>query len=242
VLEAALWGLFTAGSLLVGAGIVLAFRPGHRLVGLAMAFGAGALISAVAYDLVLDAFDDQRVWPALGLALGALAFYLGDTVIDRVGGHGRKSMMGEHQASGNAYAIVLGTVLDGLPESFVLGTSLVSGGAVSLAFIAAVFLSNLPEAISGTSGLRAAGWPSGRILGMWSAVVAGSVVAAAAGYAALDAMPGLDGAIVLAFAAGSLLVMLADTMMPEAFQLGGRAAGLLTTLGFALAFALTQLE
>jgi ZIP family zinc transporter len=242
VLEAAFWGLLTAGSLLVGALLVVIVRPSTRFVGLALAFGAGALISAVAYDLVLDAFAERHVWPALGLALGALTFYAGDRLIDRLGGHGRKSMTGTHQSAGTAYAIVLGTVLDGLPESFVLGSSLVTGDSVSLAFIAAVFLSNLPEAISGTSGLRAAGWPTGRVLGMWSAVVAGSVAAAIAGYAVLDAMPGLDGSIVVAFAAGSLLVMLADTMMPEAFQLGGREAGLLTTLGFALAFALTQIE
>jgi zinc transporter, ZIP family len=242
VLEAALWGLLSAGSLLVGAVLVLVARPSSRVVGLALAFGAGALISAVAYDLVLDAFDEGRVWPALGLALGALTFYAGDTAIDRMGGHGRKSMAGEHQSAGTAYAIVLGTVLDGIPESFVLGASLVAGGAVSLAFIAAVFLSNLPEAISGTSGLRAAGWSSRRLLAMWSAVVAFSVLASVAGYAVLDAMPGLDGSVALAFAAGSLLVMLADTMMPEAFELGGRAAGLVTALGFALAFALTQIE
>jgi zinc transporter, ZIP family len=242
VLEAAFWGLVTAGSLLLGAALVLVARPGRRIVGLALAFGAGALISAVAYDLVLDAFDEQQVWPAVGLALGALTFYAGDTAIDRMGGGGRKRMMGTHQSSGSAYAIVLGTVLDGIPESFVLGASLVTGGSISLAFVAAVCLSNIPEAISGTSGLRAAGWSSRRLLAMWSVVVACSVLAAAAGYATLDAMPGVDGSVVLAFAAGSLLVMLADTMMPEAFELGGREAGLVTTLGFALAFALNQMQ
>ncbi|MGL6279446.1 MAG: ZIP family zinc transporter, partial [Gaiella sp.] len=123
--EALLWGLVTSGSLLVGAALALAVRPGHRLIGLALAFGSGALISAVAYDLVLDAFDTEGVVsPALGLAIGALTFFAGDWAIDAMGGHGRKSASGEPQAAGQPLAIVLGAVLDGVPESVVLGATL----------------------------------------------------------------------------------------------------------------------
>jgi ZIP family zinc transporter len=110
---------------------------------------------------------------------------------------------------------------------------------VATAVVVGVFASNVPEALSGTSGLLAAGWTRGRVFAMWSAVVAVSVLAAAVGWYALDAMPGATGAFVLAFAGGSLLVMLADTLMPEAFDLGGREAGLLTALGFALGFGLS---
>jgi ZIP family zinc transporter len=242
VLEAAVWGLITSGSLLVGAGLSFAFRPGRRLVGLTMAFGSGALISAVAYDLVLDAFDERVVWPALGLAAGALAFFVGDVLIDRLGGE-RRSMGHEGAGdSGNPLAIVLGAVLDGLPESAIIGATLVEGGAVSAAFIAAVFISNLPESVGATTGLVAEGWRRGRILLQWSAVVAASTLTAALGWLVFDAMESLDASFLLAFAAGALLVMLADTLMPEAFALGGRAAGLATTLGFALAFGLAQLE
>lgn len=236
--EAVLWGLITSGSLLVGTVIALVARPGTRLIGLTMAFGAGALIAAVAYDLVLDAFDEGVLAPAVGLAAGALAFYAGDAVIDRAGGHGRKSALGAHQAVGSPLAIVLGAVLDGIPESVVLGASLAEGGAVSLAFVVAVLCSNLPEAISGTSGLVAAGWPSRRIVELWALVVTVSTLSAGLGWLVFDAVAGLDAAVLLAFAAGAVLVMLADTLMPEAFELGGRAAGLATTLGFALAFAL----
>jgi ZIP family zinc transporter len=238
VLEAAFWGLVTAGSLWVGAALAAYMRPGNRWIGLALAFGSGTLLAAVAYELVLEAFESTLTAAGIGFATGALTFYAGDWAIDRSGGHGRKSMHGEHQLAGSAPAIVLGTILDGIPESFVLGASLLEG-PVATAVVVGVFVSNVPEALSGTSGLLEAGWTRGRVFAMWSAVVAVSVLAAAIGWYALDSMPTSTGAFVLAFAGGALLVMLADTLMPEAFALGGREAGLLTALGFALGFGLS---
>ncbi|HJR94824.1 MAG TPA: hypothetical protein VJ807_05260, partial [Gaiellaceae bacterium] len=138
----------------------------------------------------------------------------------------------------SANAIVLGTVLDGVPESFVLGASILQDGAVPVAVVVGVFAANVPEALSGSVGLLEAGWSRGRVFRMWSVVVAVSVVASIAGYALLDVMPTGGGAFAASFAAGALLVMLADTLMPEAFELGGREAGLLTALGFAVGFAL----
>jgi ZIP family zinc transporter len=237
--EAAFWGLVTAGSLWVGAAVALYARPRERLIGLALAFGAGALIAAVAYELVNEAFDADLLPASAGFAVGALAFYVGDWLIDRRGGHGRKSMSGQRQLAGSANAIVLGTVLDGIPESFVLGASLVEEGVVPVAVVVGVFASNVPEALSASSGLVEAGWARSRIFAMWSGVVAVSVLAAAAGWLVFDAMANATGAFTLAFAGGALLVMLADTLMPEAFELGGREAGLLTALGFALGFALS---
>jgi zinc transporter, ZIP family len=239
VLEAAFWGLVTAGSLLVGAAIALLVRPGRRAVGLTIAFGAGALIAAVAYELVLEAFSSNTGGAALGFTGGALAFYLGDLIIDRRGGQGRKSMSAESGLAGSASAILLGTVLDGIPESFVLGASLYTDGVVPVAVVVGVFVSNVPESLSATTGLREAGWSTERLLGMWSAVVAVSVVAAALGWLALDTVSGAEGAFALGFAGGALLVMLADTLIPEALELGGREAGLLTALGFALGFSLS---
>ncbi len=236
--EAAFWGLVTAGSLWVGAAFAL-LRPPPRSIGLAMAFGAGALIAAVAYELVLEAVDTNAELAALGFASGALVFYIGDWAIDARGGAGRKSMMGEPQLAGSANAIVLGTVLDGIPESFVLGTSLAQKGTVATAVVVGVFVSNVPEALSGTTGLLQAGWARGRVFAMWSGVVAVSVLAAVLGRQLLDEMGADGGAFVLAFAAGAVLVMLADTLMPEALKLGGREAGLLTALGFALGFGLS---
>jgi ZIP family zinc transporter len=238
MLEAASWGLVTAGSLWVGAALAL-LRPPSRLIGLAMAFGAGALIAAVSYELVLEAVETNFQLAALGFASGALVFYGGDWAIDRRGGGGRKRMGGEDQLAGNAKAIVLGTVLDGIPESFVLGASLAQDGVVAVAVVVGVFVSNVPEALSGTTGLLQAGWARSRIFAMWSCVVAVSVAASVLGWRVLDAMGTDGGAFALAFAAGAVLVMLADTLMPEAFELGGREAGLLTALGFALGFALS---
>ncbi len=154
MLEAALWGLITAGSLLLGAAIALIARPGHRVVGLTIAFGAGALIAAVAYELVLEGFESNAGGAALGFAAGAGAFYVGDWLIDRRGGHGRKSMTGETtNLSTGASAIVLGSVLDGIPESFVLGASLQVDGIVPVAVVVGVFVSNVPESLSATTRL-----------------------------------------------------------------------------------------
>ena len=239
MLEAALWGLVTAGSLWIGAVLAVYARPAGRWIGLAMAFGSGALIAAVAYELVFEAFEISPASAAAGFTAGALAFYFGDWAIDQRGGHGRKSASGEHQLSGRANAIVLGTILDGIPESFVLGASVQEGSGVTAALVVGVFVSNIPESLSATSGLRAAGWASRSVFAMWSAVVAASVVAAGAGWLLLDAMPAGGGSFALAFAGGALLVMLADTLMPEAFELGGREAGLVTALGFAFGFALS---
>jgi ZIP family zinc transporter len=237
------WGALAASSLLLGGVIALRFRVSGRVLGLVLAFGAGVLISAVAYELVEDAFStsDGGAWVAAGLAAGALVYFGGDELIDRQGGEKRKSMGGE-QEEGTALAIVLGIVLDGIPESVVIGLTLLEGGSVSVALLVAVFLSNLPEAIGATSGLAVAGWRHSHILGLWALVILASGLAALAGYGLLgDASPNTV-AFVLAFAGGAILTMLAETMIPEAYLRGGKAVGLVTTLGFGVAFAVSTLD
>ena len=241
--EALAWGLIAASSLVLGGILALRLPIGLRPLGLVMGFGAGVLISAVAYELVEDAFGTAggSGAVALGLLAGAFTFYFGDLAIDRFGGEGRKSAAGGQEV-GSALAIVLGTVLDGIPESIVLGLSLLGGGGVSVAMLAAVFLSNLPEALSSTVGLSKSGWGRKEILGLWVVVTIVSGISALAGYAFFDGAPVATIAFVQAFAGGALLTMLADTMMPEAFRYGGKQVGLVTTLGFALAFFITTLE
>lgn len=239
MLEAALSGVVTASSLWVGAALAAFGRLSDRVIGLAMGFGAGALIAAVAYELVVDAFATDLELASLGFACGALTFYAGDVVVGRMGGEGRKSMAGQAQLAGSAGAIVLGTVLDGIPESFVLGSSLVEEGAVPVAVVVGVFVSNVPEALSGSAGLLQAGWSRARVFRLWTYVVVASVTATVCGWLLIDNVGGAGGAFVTAFAAGALLVMLADTLMPEAFELGGREAGLVTALGFAVGFGLS---
>jgi ZIP family zinc transporter len=241
--EAFLWGVVAASSLLLG-GLAAMWLPiGKRALGLVMAFGAGVLLSAVAYELVEEAVItyDGKQEVALGLAAGSLVFFAGDWWIDRRGGLHRKHS-GGRQAEGSGLAIVLGIVLDGIPESVVLGLTVLEAGTVSAALLAAVFLSNLPEAVAATSGLTQAGWGRARILGLWLLVMGVSGLAALAGYALFDSASPSTVAFVLAFAGGAVLTMLADTMMPEAFEHGGKLVGVVTTLGFGLAFAVSALE
>jgi ZIP family zinc transporter len=240
--EAFFWGFFGGAALLLGAAIAYVWAMPPRVLGAIMAFGSGVLISAVAFELVEEANDttDGNWAVALGLGLGAIVFFAGDWWIDRRGGADRKSSRPQSEAA-NGPAILFGTVLDGLPESIVIGLGLIGGQGVSVAMIAAVFLSNLPEAIGATSGLKESGWRPGHLFGMWLGVAIVSGLAALFGYAAFDGASDEVVALVLAFAGGALLTMLVDTMVPESFELNGPVAGLLTTLGFGVAYAISAL-
>jgi ZIP family zinc transporter len=237
------WGLLASSSLLLG-GLIVMWRPiGSRPLGLVMAFGSGVLISAVSFELVEEAFNmsSRQGGVGAGLLAGSLVFFAGDWLLDRHGADGRKRSDGG-QADGVGLAIVLGIVLDGIPESFVLGLTVLQTGEVSAAFLVAVFLSNLPEAVAATSGLLQSGWTRGRAIGLWVLMMVVSGLSALAGYALLDGASPTTIAFVLSFAGGAILTMLADTMMPEAFAQEGKLVGIVTTVGFALAFAISSLE
>jgi zinc transporter, ZIP family len=237
------WGTLAASSLVIGAVVALLFRISVRAIGLIMAFGAGVLISALAFDLVQEAVDKSsgHGWVVAGIFAGCGVFFGGDRLIDRLGGGKRKSATGG-QEGGSALAIVLGSVLDGIPESMVIGLTIYEGGAVGAAYLAAVFISNLPESISSTSGLVTGGWKQSRILWMWIAIALISGLASLAGYGLFQHSSPDTVAFVLAFAAGAILTMLADTMMPEAYEHGGKLVGVVTTLGFAVAFTIHTLD
>jgi ZIP family zinc transporter len=234
------WGFLAAVPLIVGGAVALQYRVGERTLGLVMAFGSGVLISAVAFELVQEAWDKEGAHAGVGLGLfaGSLTFWAGDALITRGGGGDRKHS-GGRQAEGSPLAIVLGTILDGVPESIVLGLNLVIEGTVSAAFLVAVALSNIPEALAATTGLVQAGWKRMHILALWLGVALTLGLAALAGYALLDTASNGVVAFVLSFAGGAILTMLADTMMPEAFEHGGNLVGVVTTCGFALAFAVS---
>ncbi len=242
-LGAFIWGGVASSSLLLGAVLAVSTRPSNRTVGLVLAFGAGTLISAVAYELV-PTETDQPIGIGVAIALGALAFYVGDRIVVGVGGERRKRLDPDAAASdsapGSGRAIVLGTVIDGIPESVVLGIGVALGGAISVAFLVAVFISNMPEAIGASVSLKAAGMASRSIAGMWAAIVVLSAVAAAIGYS-LASRIGTGAELVQAFAAGALITMIADTMIPEAYEHAGRVTGLATVLGFGLAALLSGL-
>jgi ZIP family zinc transporter len=237
------WGTLAASSLVIGAVVALLFRISLRAIGLIMGFGAGVLISAVAFDLVEEAVakSSGQGWVGAGVFAGCGVFFGGDWLIDRLGGGDRKDADGG-QSSGSALAIVLGTVLDGIPESMVIGLTIYEGGAVGAAYLAAVFISNLPESLSSTTGLLTGGWKQSRILLMWIAIALISGLASLAGYGLFQHASQDTVAFVLAFAAGAILTMLADTMMPEAYEHGGKMVGVITTLGFAVAFIIHTLD
>lgn len=242
MLEAAWWGLFGGLALVAGSLVGLYGRVSTRVLGLVMAFGAGVLISAVSFELTLEAFEaggsNAVVW---GLSAGAATFFVGDWLIDQRGGHRRKSPVSQtHVSEGGAIALVLGALLDGIPESAAIGSSLLGGGEVGVAMVAAVFLSNVPESMSASAGLKAAGRSPRYILGLWGLVCLASAVAAALGYAVLGGASPEAVAFVQCFAAGAIITMLGDTMVPEATEHAGRLVGLFIVAGFTLAFLLSH--
>ena len=205
-----------------------------------MAFGAGVLLSSVAFELMDEAYRVGGIDAAApGLLLGAAVFYLADREVNRRGGERRKNA-GDRQG-GSAAAIAIGALLDGIPESAAIGISLIEGGGVGIALVAAVFLSNVPEGLSSAAGMRRAGRSPVYVLGLWGAVTLASTLAALLGYLFLEGASGNLVAGIQSFAAGAILTMLASTMMPEAYEDGGPVVGIVTTAGFLLAFVLSRL-
>ena len=241
---AGLWGLAGASSLLLGAALAyLAHFPRRVTTGF-MAFGCGVLISAVSYDLIKEGFDQAGMQPiVLGALVGSVAYTLANGIITRSGGHHRKRSGDGHQkkaVQGGGLAIAAGAFLDGIPESVVLGVGMLDGGGISLAMFAAIFLSNFPEGLSSAAGMKAAGRSPAYVFGLWSFITLCSGVAALAGAALLgDASPWTLAAV-NALAAGALLTMIADTMIPEAVEGERGETGLLVMIGFLVAFALSQ--
>lgn len=234
VATAAGWGAVSAGAVLIGQLLAPALRGRERAVGLLMAFGAGTLMSAIAYELIPESVLDAGASVALAFVAGALTYFFADLAVDRAGGAERATIGSGEGKSNVGAAMFLGALLDGIPESFILGLSMAGGEGMSVAFLAAVVFSNVPEGAAGTLSLEDAGVSRRRITTMWAGLATAGAVAAACGFALADEVPN-QGLQAQAFAAGAMLVMLSDTMMPEAFEHGGRLAGLLTVAGFLVA-------
>jgi ZIP family zinc transporter len=210
--EAFGWGLAGGLALVIGAIAGLTIKISTRTIGLIMGFGAGVLISAVSFELTDEAYKQAGADAVgIGLALGAVSFFLADAAVEARGGGDRKSSKGE-QSGGAAQGIVIGALMDGIPESLTIGISLLGGGAVALPVVVAVFLSNIPESLAAATGLRKAGRSARWIIGLWIGVALISGLASALGYALLGgASDNIVGGI-QAFAAGAILTMLANTM------------------------------
>lgn len=246
--QAGLWGLLGGSALLLGAAVAYFASLPQRLIAAVMAAGSGVLISAVAFDLMDEAyakggFDSTSI----GFLGGAAIYTAANIYISRRGAKHRKrsgsnpDQSQQSASEGSGLAIAVGALLDGIPESVVIGVSLLSGDGVSLVTVAAVFLSNVPEGLSSAAGMHKAGRRAAYIFGVWGAIALLSGAAALIGNVALaGASPELIAATT-AVAAGAILAMLADTMIPEAFETAHEYAGLITVAGFLCAFVLSKL-
>ncbi|MFE7650711.1 ZIP family metal transporter [Streptomyces phaeoluteigriseus] len=247
VVEAGLWGLVAGSALLLGAALGYGLRVPQKVIATVMAFGAGVLISAVSFELVGEAYEEAGLAPAaVGTLIGAVAYTGGNVWLARRGARHRKrsghaqAQPSESAQGGSGTALALGALLDGVPESAVIGVSLLDGGAVSLVTVAAVFISNVPEGLSSSAGMKRAGRTKGYVFGVWAAIAAASTVSAVLGYTVVGSFSPAVIAAVTAVAAGAILAMVADTMIPEAYDDAHLAIGLVTVSGFLVSFALSH--
>lgn len=243
--QAGQWGLFAGGALVIGAAVAWFVRVPQRVVATIMAFGAGVLISALSFDLVDEAERTGGLVPtAGGFLAGAVVYVAANVLLARRGARHRKrshEIQGsEEETPGSGAAIAVGALLDGIPESIVLGLTLLTGEGVGVAVLVAIFLSNLPEGLSSAAGMKASHRSARYVFGVWGGIAVASGLAGLLGVVVLEGASPETVAAITALAAGAILAMVADTMIPEAFEKTHLYAGLAATVGFLSAFVLSH--
>ena len=245
-LAAAFWGLVGGGALVLGAAIGYLVEVPKRVTAGVMAFGSGVLISALSFELMREAFTGAGLLAASsGFLLGALIYAGANRLLAVYGAKHRKrsgnKQPGEDEQSGSGAAIAIGALLDGIPESIAIGLSILHGGNVSIAVVAAIFLSNLPEGLSSSAGMKSAGRSAGYVFGIWGGIAVICALSSLAGFAVFDAFSPFVVAMTTAIAAGAMLTMIIDTMIPEAFAETHHWAGLIAVAGYLVSFMLSAM-
>ncbi|WP_440109620.1 ZIP family metal transporter [Paenibacillus sp. QZ-Y1] len=236
-----MWGGISASAVVIGALAALFLKIPKRVIGWIMAFGTGTLIGAAAFELIGDALNDGGIVPtAIGFTAGAVVYTLFDLIISSKGGAGRKRSgeAGTGESNQSGLGIFAGTVMDAIPESIMLGASLLAGNGVSVVLVVSIFVSNIPEGLSSTVGLQRNKFTRSKIMFMWLGVLLISATAALGGYLFLEQLPDELGAAIGAFAGGGIIAMICSTMMPEAFEEGGPIVGFIASMGLLVSLLL----
>lgn len=248
---AGFWGLFSGSALLLGALAGYFSKVSQRNIAMVMAFGSGVLLCTLAFELMESAYHKGGLWPvSLGFLTGAFVYTAANQVLNHFGAKHRKRsgydsrsrLPATDDAGGNGLAIALGALLDGIPESIVIGLSLLEGSGVGIVAITAIFISNIPEGLSSSAGMKKAGYGKKYIFGIWIGIALISGLASLAGYSIFSQFPNEVIAATVAIAAGAILSMIVDTMIPEAFSETHDYAGLTAVLGFLAAFILSMVQ
>ena len=237
---AAMWGAISGSAVFIGAILAMVFKIPSKLIGYVMAFGTGVLMGAAAYELLGEYVDKgEIVSVSIGFLIGAAIFTLLDAIISRKGAAQRKRSGGQ---GNGGFSIFIGTVMDAIPESIMIGASLLSGQSVSWMLVVAIFISNIPEGLSSTTGLKSSGYARWKIYLLWLAVIAISALASFGGYYFLSETDEFVMAGIAAFAAGGIIAMISSTMMPEAYENSGPITGFITAIGLLLSLILDYIS